>query len=116
MPESIIKKVEQFGKSNARLNTLDFADRNGILFEWNDNVNEFPEGLIEDNVVLYPSLAADISRVVLEQDLSISMIEDKIEPQGRAKDSVAHNWNLKPLTLQEGMHQQSYTPTTTRLA
>ncbi len=40
MPESIIKKVELFGKSNARLNTLDFADRNGILFEWNNNLNE----------------------------------------------------------------------------
>jgi hypothetical protein len=33
MPESISKKVEQFGKSNVQPNTLVSADRNGILFE-----------------------------------------------------------------------------------
>jgi hypothetical protein len=39
MSKSIIKKVEQFGKSNARTNTLDFTNRNRILFECNDNIN-----------------------------------------------------------------------------
>ncbi len=52
MLESIIKKVEQFGKSNARPNTLDFADRNGILFEWNNDVKEYPEGLVKEDLVL----------------------------------------------------------------
>ncbi len=51
MPESIIKKVEQFGKSKAQPNTLDFANRNGILFKWNDNnVNKYPEGLVKEDV------------------------------------------------------------------
>jgi hypothetical protein len=54
-PESIIKKVEQFGKSNARLNTLNLADRNGILVEWNDKVDKHPKGLVEEDVVLYLS-------------------------------------------------------------
>jgi hypothetical protein len=40
MPKSIIKKVEQFGKSHARPNSLDFSDRNGILFEWNNKVDK----------------------------------------------------------------------------
>jgi hypothetical protein len=96
MPESITKKVEQFGKSNSWPNTLDFADRNGILFEWNDNVDEYQERLIKEDVVLYPSLMADIPGVVLEQDLPISMIEDKIKPQGHAKD-VASEVALCPL-------------------
>jgi hypothetical protein len=94
MPESIIKKVEQFGKSNAQLNTLNFANRNGILFEWNNNIDKYPEGLVEEDVVLYPSLAAEIPGVVLERDLPIPMIEDKIEPQGCAKD--ARGMQCKP--------------------
>ncbi len=40
MPKSIIKKVVQFSKSNAQLNTLDFSNRNGILFKWNDKVDK----------------------------------------------------------------------------
>jgi hypothetical protein len=74
MPETIIKKVEQFGKSNARPNTLDFANRNGILFKWKDNVDKYPEELVEEDVVFYPSLMAEIPGVVLEQDLPIPTI------------------------------------------
>ncbi len=100
MPESIIKKVEQFGKSNAWPNTLlNFANRNGILFKRNDNNDEYPEGLIEDNVVLYLSLTAEISGVVLEQDLPIPTFEDKIKPQGCAQDTAARNTNLKLLDV-----------------
>jgi hypothetical protein len=91
MPESIIKKVERFGKSNAWPNTLDFADRNGILFEWNKDVDKYPEELVKEDVVLYLSLLAEITRVVLEQDLPYPTIEDKIEPQGCAKDAAACN-------------------------
>jgi hypothetical protein len=95
MPESIIKKVEQFGKSNAQPNTLKLIDRNGILFKWNDNVDEYPQGLVEEGMILYPSFAAEISRVVLEQDLPIPTIEDEIKPQSHAKDAAAHNANLE---------------------
>jgi hypothetical protein len=99
MPESIIKKVEQFGKSNAWPNAFDFADRNGILFEWNDDVGKYPEGLVEEDVVLYSSLTAEFPGVVLERDLPIPTIEDKIEPQGHAKDAAAHNANLEPFNV-----------------
>jgi hypothetical protein len=44
MPDLIIKKVEAYGKSTALPGSFDFADRNGILFKWNEEVNEFPEG------------------------------------------------------------------------
>ncbi len=99
MPESIIKKMEQFCKSNARLNTLNFANRNGILFKLKDDINEYSEGLVKEDVVFYPSLVAEIPRVVLEQDLPIPMIEGKIDPQGCAKDAAARNANLEPFNV-----------------
>jgi hypothetical protein len=74
MPESIIKKVEQFGKSNARQDTLVFVDRNGILFKWSKDVNKYSEGLVEEDMVLYLSFAAGIPGVVLERDLPIPTI------------------------------------------
>jgi hypothetical protein len=60
MPDLVIKKVEAYGKLTTLLGISDFADRNGILFEWNKEVDEFPEGIVEvKDVVLYPSLAAE---------------------------------------------------------
>jgi hypothetical protein len=88
MPKSIIKKIERYGNSNAWPNTLDFANRNGIVFKWNNKVDKYPKGLINVDVVLYPSHPAEILGVVLEQDLPIPMIEDKIEPQGHAEDAA----------------------------
>jgi hypothetical protein len=79
MPDLVIKKVEQFGKANATPNVFDFLDRNGVLFEWNNKVDEYLEGLVEEEVVLYPPLAADILGMVLNQDQPIPSIEDEIE-------------------------------------
>jgi hypothetical protein len=50
-------------------------------------------------MVLYLSLALEIPRVVLKQDVPIPTIEDKIEPQGCAKDAAAHNANLEPFNV-----------------
>jgi hypothetical protein len=69
MPDSVIKKVEAYGTSTALPGIFDFADRNGILFKWNEVVDEFPEGIVDiEDVVLYPSLAAEHPGVVLGQD------------------------------------------------
>jgi hypothetical protein len=99
MPDLVIKKVEQFGKANATLNVFDFLDRNGVLFKWNDEVGKYPEGIVEEEVVLYPALAAEIPGVVLDQDQPIPLIEDKIEPQGRAKDAAARKANIEPFNV-----------------
>jgi hypothetical protein len=107
MPESIIKKVERFQKSNAQPNILNFADRNGILFKWNDDINEYPEGLVEEDPVLYPPPVAEIPGVVLERDIPIPMIEDKIEPQGCARTAWCAMQTLSYLVMQEWTHQQS---------
>ena len=66
MPDSVIKKVEAYGISIALPGIFDFADRNGILFEWNKEVDESPEGIVDvEDVNLYPSLAAEHLGVVL---------------------------------------------------
>ena len=98
MPDTVITQVERLGHTNTAPNMFDFSDRNGVLFEWNKDVNETPKGIIEEDVVLYPSLAAETHGVVLEQDQPIPSMEmeDKIEPQGRAEDAAARNANLEP--------------------
>jgi hypothetical protein len=60
MLNSVIKKVEGYAKSTALPGIFDFADRNGILFEWKEEVDESPEGIVEvKDVILYPSLAME---------------------------------------------------------
>ncbi len=63
MPDLVIKKVEAFDKSSSGV--FNFADRNGILFEWNEVVDECPEGIIKEDVVLYPSLLTEFLGVTL---------------------------------------------------
>jgi hypothetical protein len=96
MPDSVINKVEAYGKSTALLGIFDFADRNGILFEWNEEVDEFPKGIVKvEDLVLYPSLAAEHPGVVLGQDQPLPSIEEELVPQGHAKDAAARNANLR---------------------
>jgi hypothetical protein len=97
MPDTVIRQVHRLGHTNATPNMFDFSDRNGVLFEWNEDVNETPKGIIEEDVVLYPSLAAKTPGVVLKRDQPIPSMEDKIEPQGRAEDAAAQNASLEPI-------------------
>lgn len=41
MPDYVIKEVEWYARTGAMPGKLDFADRSGVLFEWNDKINEF---------------------------------------------------------------------------
>jgi hypothetical protein len=66
MPDLVIRKVKVYDKLTALPGSFDFADRNGIFFEWNEEVDKFPEGIVEiEDVFLYPSLAAEHPGVVL---------------------------------------------------
>ncbi len=96
MPDSVIKKVESYGKSTTLPGIFDFADRNGILFEWNEKGDKFPEGIIDiEDVVLYPSLAVEHPGVVLGRDQPLPSIEEELVPQGQAEDTAARNANLQ---------------------
>jgi hypothetical protein len=97
MPDSVIKKVKAYGKLTALLGIFYFANRNGILFEWNEEVDKFPEGIVEvEDVVLYPSLAAEHPGVVLGRDQPLPLIKEELVPQGHAEDAAARNANLRP--------------------
>jgi hypothetical protein len=50
MPDLIVKKVIGMGQL-AVPGALDFADRNGILFEWNNNVDKNLEGIVEEDTI-----------------------------------------------------------------
>jgi hypothetical protein len=97
MPDSVIKKVEAYGKSATLPDIFGFAVRNGILFEWNEEVDEFPEEIIDiEDVDLYPSLAAEHPGVVLGRDQPLPSIKEELVPQGQAEDAAACNANLQP--------------------
>ena len=87
MSDTVIAQVERLGHTNTAPNMFDFLDRNGVLFEWNQDVNKTPEGIIEKDVVLYLSLAAKTPGIVLKRDQPIPSMEDKIEC--RAEDAAA---------------------------
>jgi hypothetical protein len=97
MPDTVIARVERYGKENALPGIFDFADRNGVLFEWNDNVDECPEGILEeDDVILYPSIAAELPGIVLKHDMPRPPIKADLIPHGRAEDEAARNANHEP--------------------
>ncbi len=97
MPDSVFKKVEAYGKSTTLPGIFDFADRNGIFFEWNEEVDKFPKGIVDiEDAVLYPSLAAEHPGVVLGRDQPLPSIKEELVPQGQAEDAAACNANLQP--------------------
>ena len=56
MPDSVIKKVERYADNVAMAGEFAFANRNGVLFEWNNVIDENPEHIIEHEVYPYPAL------------------------------------------------------------
>ncbi len=45
MPDSVILKIETMGNQHLP-GVFDFSDRNGVLFEWNDDVDKYNEILL----------------------------------------------------------------------
>jgi hypothetical protein len=80
---------------------FNFSDRNGVLFEWNDDVNEYNENIVKENIILYPLLAAEFPGVTLDRNFAVPSIEDDIFPHGLAKDATAQNANAAPFIAQE---------------
>ncbi len=99
MPDSVIAKVESFARQGVVPGAFDFTDRSGILFEWNDEIDESPEGLVAEDVVLYPSIVAEFPGVTLDRDIAVAMVEDDVEPHGRLEDAAAHNAGLEPVDI-----------------
>ncbi len=100
MPDSVILKIENMGNQHLP-GVFNFSDRNGVLFEWNDDVDKYNENIVKEDVILYPSLAAEFPGVTLDCDVVVPSIEDDIFPHGLAKDAAAQNANATPFVVQE---------------
>jgi hypothetical protein len=100
MPDSVIRHVENYGKDNALPGIFDFANKSGVLFEWNEEVDECPKGILkEENIILYPLLAAELLGVVLGQDMPRPSIKADLTPQGCVEDEAAQNANHQPFNV-----------------
>ena len=95
MPDSVITKVESFARRGVVPGAFDFTDRSGILFEWNDEIDESPEGLVAEDAVLYSSIVAEFPGVTLDRDIAVATVESDVEPHGRLEDAAAHNAGLE---------------------
>jgi hypothetical protein len=90
MPDLVIRRVEKYGNNNALPGIFDFANRSRVLFEWNKEVNNCPEGILEEeDVILYSLLATELPGVVLGQDMPRPSIKADLIPQGRMEDKAA---------------------------
>ena len=101
MPDSVIKKVERYARRGARPGEFDFADRSSVLFKWNEVIDEHPEEMVQEDVVLYPTLAAELPGVTIGRDVPVTAIEDEIALQGRVEDAAAANAGLAPMDLSQ---------------
>ncbi len=72
-----------------------------MLFEWNDDIDENNENIVEEDVILYPSLAAEFLGVTLDRDVAVPSIDDEVIPHGLAEDAAAQNTNAAPFVVQE---------------
>jgi len=100
MPDSVITKVERYARAGATPNALDFADRSGVLFEWNEEIDESPEELIEEDYIPYPYIPAEFPGVELARDTPImDTVEGDFIPHGRPEDAAALNAGIIPRDL-----------------
>jgi hypothetical protein len=83
---------------------FNFSDRNGVLLEWNDDIDKYNENIVEKNAILYPSLAVEFPGITLGRNVAVPSIEDDIFPHGLAKDAAAQNANAAPFVAQEGIN------------
>jgi hypothetical protein len=90
MPDSVIKKVETF--SAGKQDGFDFANHNGALFQWNDEVD-----LVKKDIVLHPYTTAEFSGVALMRH--ITLIKEEFEPHSCIKDAAALETNFGPVAI-----------------
>lgn len=88
MPDSLITTVEELSTADNLPGDFNFADCQGVLFEWNDKSLETSEPLL-DHRPTYPAIPAKLPGVALGHDKGLMPIEPKIIPQGQAETTAA---------------------------
>jgi hypothetical protein len=95
MPDSVIKKIERYANNNTARGNLDFADRNGVLFEWNDDVDENPEHIVEHEQEPYPSIESEFPGIDLQRDDIQAVEADDEPPQGQLENAALENADIE---------------------
>ena len=98
MPASVIKKVERYADAAVREGKFDFANQKGLLFKWNNVVNENAEHIIKDGSDLYPALVLEFPGIILQRDHTrIKAIKEEDDvPQGTAEEAAMNNADIEP--------------------
>ena len=101
MPASVIKKVERYADAAVRAGKFAFANRKGLLFKWNDVVDENAEHIIEDGSDPYPALVLELPGISLQRDhTQIKAIEEEDDvPQGTAEEAAMNNADIEPTVI-----------------
>jgi hypothetical protein len=101
MPDSVIKKVEWYADAAVKAGEFAFADRKGVLFEWNDIVDENAEHIVEYKSDPYPALISELPGIDLQKDHAIiEAIEDEDDvPQGTAEEAAMNNADIEPAVI-----------------
>lgn len=108
MPDSVIAKLERWGRRDKQTGRLTFADRNNNPFDWDDEYEYKP--LIEDNAVEdppsppFPDIPAEMPGVDLESDVPAVTPVAPVAPSTDAQDAAAraaalHHANFGPREL-----------------
>jgi len=100
MPESLIVKINKWGKRNKQAGRIRFADRDGNEFEWND------EQLVHDNapeheeaVAPFPATPAELPGIDLERNLPgdmLPVVEDEEPSMAERAEAALINAGLAP--------------------
>ena len=101
MPKLIIKKVEQYADAAARTGEFASANQKGVLFEWNDVVDENEEHIIKNGSDPYPALVSESPGISLQRDHTrIKAIEEEEDvPQGTAEKAAMNNADIEPTVI-----------------
>jgi hypothetical protein len=96
VPDSVIKKVEQLAARDGRYGNLSFANRNGDLFAWNDEVDEEYDQMLVDRSNPHPDLPAELPGVLREEDIPVTTnaVVDEDEIPGVPERRAAANAGL----------------------
>lgn len=96
MPDSVIKKVDQLAAKDGHYGNLSFANRNGDLFAWNDEVDEEYDQMLVERSNPHPDIPAELPGVLREADVPVTTdaVIDEDEIPGVPERRAAANAGL----------------------
>ena len=111
MPDTVIAEVERLGHPNADPNMFDFSDRNGVPFEWNDDIDKTPEGISRRMSSSIRPLQRRLLALSSNKTNQSQPWKTKSNPKAAPKTRQLEMPTWSRSTPQKWAHQRSFTPT-----